>query len=99
MSKSELPYGATHSVWSRLRSPYLLLRSNKRVYQIEKKFDAFSTVLDAVERNDTNNSNLVNGLAACCEVNSKSIREIAADRMFAKKSKQSDADRAFDLYS
>ncbi len=50
MSKSEIPYSATHSAWSSLKSPYLLLLTNKAVYQIDKVFDGFSTVLKSVEK-------------------------------------------------
>eukprot|EP01083_Nonionella_stella_P009408 27136_1 len=105
VGKSEIPYGATHSVWNTLKSPFLLLLTNKGVYQIDKQFDGFSTVLDYVEAQDIHDTEyeqqtkkVVHGLAACCEVNSKSIYEIAADRMLAHNSKLRDATRSFELY-
>ena len=101
MSKSEIPYGATHSVWSSLKSQQMLLLTNKAVYQIEKQFDGFSTVLQSVEKADqfADSRNVVSGLAACCEVNAKSIYEIAADRMLAHHSRIRDAGRSFELYA
>ena len=57
-------------------------------------------MLKSVEQADHFGSkNVVNGLAACCEVNSKSIHEIAADRMLAHNSRIRDAERSFELYA
>ncbi|ETO26608.1 hypothetical protein RFI_10530, partial [Reticulomyxa filosa] len=115
-------YNVTHSTWSSLHSPYLLLLTNKAVYQIEKKFDGFQTVLQAIEQQTVKpnkqcmgrdyvhknkldcSSAFIKGLSQCCEVSSKSIHEIAADRMLADNSKRvhndntENAEKAFELY-
>ena len=99
MGNTGISYAATHSSWNALQSPYLLLLTNKAVYQITKQFDGFATILKSIENNDfRNSSSLINGLATCCEVNSKSIHEIAADRMLSSNTIIKDAERAFELY-